>query len=697
MPDGTPVPGPFTIPPLNPGQSHTVNLGNMTFNTIGQTYIRGYADYTNLIVEQYEGNNSSTRGITVLPNVPDIVAKSYSIGYVYACNTTCFSFYLGNDGGVATGIFDAYAIIYKNGILDTAIQQQVANMEACTNRWIQYCYDFDDITANYTVRVFADSVNAVTEYREDNNQLQFSRTAAPCKPDLTVVTCGYLTGIDVLPVDPASPGNVHLRAEIRNGGNAPASGFDVKFVLKQNGGGTTVYTVPYVGVLNGGQRDTVSVYNIPNLPFGDHDMEVIIDEADVVNEFNENNNDAEVRFCYEFWLSGTCGTDFWDVNQPIFQPVIMHVKVNNTGIFDASAVDVKFEVSGPGIVGWQLIDKDDQIPASSTICNGCDHVFTCPTPYAFQQTGTFYVRMTVDSDETYSECDETNNVLIVEVHVVQTPDMRVLSQFINPSLLNPDINQNITFDVTYENIGVSNVQDSMELFIMVDEIPLDSIRVGGLTNGDFNTINFATPWSSNLVGAHVARIIIDNDDEIFESNELNNEATRAIIVGQLPDLYADNFCTQTPNPSLNASAILEARIYNDGDTSCNADVQFFYVNTNLDTILIGTLNIDVEAADSLDITYPWNNVYTPTTLILRIINANPEEARTDNNEAHCFIGSMLVTTNVDSSATCTNDGQARATVQGGTAPYTFLWSDGAGTTSNIFNRSRRKLQCYRYR
>jgi hypothetical protein len=634
-------------------------------------------------VESNENNNTHQRTITVLPNAPDIVAKSYSIGTVYDCNTTCFSFYLGNDGGVATGIFDAYAIIYKNGILDTAIQQQVANMEACTNRWIQYCYDFDDATANYTVRMFADSVNAVTEYLETNNQLQFDRNPVQCQADLIVVRCGTLTGIEVTPVDPASPGNINLTAEIRNTGNASATNFDVSFTINQNGGGTTTYTVNYPGTLNGGQRDIVTINNIANVPFGDHDLVVVVDANEVINERNENNNTSEVPFCYEFNLAELCYTvDFWERNQPVFQPVVMRIRARNTGVFDASAVDVKFEVSGPGIVGWQLIDKADQIPASSTICATCSHVFTCPTPYAFQQVGVFQVRMTIDSDGNYDECDETNNVMIVDVNVVSTPDMRVLSQYINPSLLNPDLNEDITFDVTYENIGVSNVQDSMELFIMVDEIPLDSIRVGGLANGDFNTINFATPWSSNLVGAHVARIIIDNDNEVFETHELNNEATRALIIGQSPDLYANNFCTQTPNPSLNSSTILEARIYNDGDTSCNADVQFYYVDGSLDTILIGTLNIDVNGQDSLDITYPWNNVFTPTTLILRIVNADPEEARTDNNEAFCFIGSMLVTTNVDSTATCTKDGQAFASISGGTAPYNFVWSDLSATTGN---------------
>ena len=682
LPAGTPVPGPFSIPLLLPNASYTVNLGNMTFNTIGQTYIKGYADYGNVVAESNEFNNTYTRNITVLPASPDIVAKSYSFPSVsYACDTACFSFLIGNDGGVDAGAFQVALSVLKDGVHETTYMQTVDTLVACTNKWLTFCHLLSDPNATYTFALFADSTNVITEYREDNNRLSTNRTSNNCLPDLQVVECRWSDNrIEVLPVDPSSPGNVGLRAEIYNGGNLDATNFDVKFlVINTSIPDTNTYTVNYSGTLAGGARDTVSIYNIPNIAFGNHDLVVIVDPDDVINERYENNNTEEVDFCYEFNLARHCySAMWWDYTHTVFNPVQMGIRVKNDGVFDASSVDVKFEVSGPGIVGWQLIDQGTQTPAYSTACN-CNYGFVLPTPYAFQQAGTYQVRMTVDPDNNYTECNENNNVMIVDVNVVQVPDMRVLSQHINPSLLNPEPNQNVTFDVTYENIGVSNVGDSMELFIMVDEIPLDSMRVGGLTNGDFNTVNFSTPWSSNLVGAHVARIIIDNDEEISEGNELNNEATRALHVGQLPDLYPTDFCLTAANPTLYSAALLEARIHNSGDTSCNADVQFYYVDANWDTILIATQSIFVPALDSIDITEPWNNVYTPTTLFLRIVNANPEEARTDNNEAHCFIGSISVTINKDRDADCQQEGQATATVQGGTGPYTFLWSDGDNT------------------
>ncbi|MGB0863365.1 MAG: CARDB domain-containing protein, partial [Saprospiraceae bacterium] len=677
LPDGTPVPGPYSVPQLLPNQSHTVDLGNMTFNTIGQTYIKAYADYTNLVFESNEFNNTRTRSITVLPALPDLVAKSYSIGTLYDCDTACFSFYIGNDGGVGAGRFDVVMDVFKNGVFDGQRTNYIDTLASCKNTWTSFCYLFSDATATYTVSVYADSSKAITEYKEDNNGLSFNRSSAACEADLVVVECGSLTGIDANPVDVSFPQNMDLFAEIRNQGNQDATNFDVRFLLINTSiPDTTVYTVNYPGTLAGGQRDTVSLYGIPNIALGDQDLVIVIDPTDVVNERNENNNTEEVNLCYEFNLSRYCYTSmWWDRTHTVFNPFQMGVRVKNDGIFDASSTDVKFEVSGPGITGWQLIGQGTQAPASTTTCN-CNYAYVLPTPYAFQQAGTYQVRMTVDPDNAYTECDESNNVLIVSVDVVQVPDMRVLSQYINPNLLNPEVGQDVTFDVTYENLGVSNVGDSMELFIMVDEIPLDSMKVGGLSTGDFNTVNFTTPWSSTLVGAHVARVIIDNDEEINESNELNNEATRALHVGQLPDLYPTNFCVTAANPALYSAALLEARIHNGGDTSCNADVYFYYVDANLDTILIGSTNIDVDALDSLDITYPWNNVYSPTTLILKIVNADPEEARTDNNEAFCTIGALLLIVEKDFDATCENDGQATATITGGTAPYTYAWSNG---------------------
>ena len=44
-----------------------------------------------------------------------------------------------------------------------------------------------------------------------------------------------------------------------------------------------------------------------------------------------------------------------------------------------------------------------------------------------------------------------------------------------------------------------------------------------------------TPWSSNQIGSHIVSVKLNEDGTILESNYLNNEASRAIIVGSAPD------------------------------------------------------------------------------------------------------------------------------------------------------------------
>ncbi|MBL0102869.1 MAG: hypothetical protein IPP51_03395 [Bacteroidetes bacterium] len=94
---------------------------------------------------------------------------------------------------------------------------------------------------------------------------------------------------------------------------------------------------------------------------------------------------------------------------------------------------VRFEVSGPGLSGW--------VTAGSTsfymphTCN-CPIVASLPVPFSFPQTGNFQIRITTDPLNQYSECDESNNQIIVPISITNFPDYRILSQYIAPSLLN---------------------------------------------------------------------------------------------------------------------------------------------------------------------------------------------------------------------------------------------------------------------
>ena len=55
--------------------------------------------------------------------------------------------------------------------------------------------------------------------------------------------------------------------------------------------------------------------------------------------------------------------------------------------------------------------------------------------------------------------------------------------------------------------------------------------VGGLVAGGNTTIQYPHPYVPHQIGAHIIRVQVDTQNEVLEYDELNNEASRAILVG----------------------------------------------------------------------------------------------------------------------------------------------------------------------
>ena len=183
-----------------------------------------------------------------------------------------------------------------------------------------------------------------------------------------------------------------------------------------------------------------------------------------------------------------------------FENVVPNIILYVDNAYTASEVDVKFEVSGPGITG-----TTDLGSVSTNDIDGCNSNINpigginvkLPTSFVFNDTGTYTFTFTVDPDNEYLECDDTNNVYTRDVEVKSKADMRTLSEFINPSVLNPNVNEPVTLDVSYENLGFQNVSDEMKLKVFVNENELSTIsNVPGLLNGENNTITVPVPFQS---------------------------------------------------------------------------------------------------------------------------------------------------------------------------------------------------------
>lgn len=675
---GTPIPADVIIPALAPGESFLYEFpAPVNFNTVGTARLQAIADASLIVVESNEQNNTCLSSIRVKPDLPDIrIAYIANGGQKYQCYENGFTVKLENIGGVSTGAFQVERVIRRLGddVVEYSDVVTIDNIGSGSYVYSSFEHDFAQ-TGNYRVEIYADIPTApehgvVEELDESNNVATTNLSLVACLPDLKLA--GSLT---LSPQDPHTSATVELTAQLKNEGNADvAEDIVVRFEM----GGNTL-EVTHEGGLNVGQSVPVSVI-MPTPEATCAEVLIVADAPGLIAEVSEANNTQLSPLSYDFYLGNYCSftaKKFWQKPQKVNQPVNFQVGLYNDGFFTASSVAVRFEISGPGISGW--------LDWGTTSLNQIGKTFSCPyvisasTAYVFTQTGTYYVRMTADPTGDYPECDEGNNVLTVPVSVVEDrPDLRILSQYIAPSKLNPDVGEEVTFSITYENIGKNNIGDDFQLRWEVNEMVQDEVPAIGLNTGDTWTLEMPSTWSSVIPGIHIVRATIDSGEEIAENDELNNEATRAILVGQYPNLFFDQVTVSEPNPAQNDLIDLDFEVVNEGDLSCDADLQLFYVNDFGDTILFETFPIQVPANSRESFQRNWQVIDPATTIVFRIVNADPEEFNLTDNEVMLQLGQLAVSAAVSSEESCPGsaDGTAVVSASGGQPPYLIQWSEG---------------------
>ncbi|HEY9661490.1 MAG TPA: CARDB domain-containing protein, partial [Allocoleopsis sp.] len=313
--------------------------------------------------------------------------------------------------------------------------------------------------------------------------------------------------MDVKPTNPVSPGSITLYASIGNYGQLPVTD---PFVVNFNVAGS-IYPVAVNQSIPANGAINVSV-TVPTPAYGNNDLIVETDAGHTITELDELNNTGSAKLCWDFVLvNWKCnGSPPFRATQYICNPIQLAIGVLNQGLYEASNLLVKFEVSGPGLSGWVNLGS-----ATMFIDNtcGCPQIIGLPSGFLFPQTGEYQVRITADAPNLYEECFEDNNQLILPVSVVENADYSVYSQFIAPSNLNPDINEPVTFNLTYKNEGCTGLSP-IELYMQMDNSPHDSLLAIALVANATNTYAIAQPWSSALPGVHVIRSVIDHDHAI---------------------------------------------------------------------------------------------------------------------------------------------------------------------------------------
>ncbi|WP_416440772.1 CARDB domain-containing protein [Phnomibacter sp. MR] len=600
-----------TIPvnvPLSSAGTHVVTVvHNYVYNEFFQiesTFYRG---------EMKPMNSTTTTSVFVAPNLPDL-----TIGNFRQTGFRTFTFDDINNNCADAGSH-VVRVLDVTGAPQLLQEITVASLLKRTNRTIVYSGPTLSV-GTHRIRIVTDTLGTVTEELENNNVFE-----------VTIVVPA--TDISVTKVEPAATAlavgtQVRFRATLKNTGIA-CGAFAVRFAV----GATTIgNTIAVTGM--GENAEIIVTSDVYTVTTADKDCPVDITvTADVNNAITEStkaNNSKQIKLGSDVTpvqLPGEFGSAGNPSRVRVNQSKTFNAYIRNIGNRDISNVPVMFVYNNVKI-GETIIPNikaGEQFPAVAT--------FT----YTFNSVGTTTVRVVIDSANLICEADETNNrnnfhVLVTDVK----EDLEVLSQYISPTALNPNPGQQISLVGTVKNVG-NRTSAASVLRFYVDNIQLgNDIPFNALLPGQDTTVAASAQYSSLIAGVKIMKIVADPQNVVSEENETNNEATRAMIVGDAPDMAVMGLRPLRFNPSgfsAGDSVLVSLAVQNKGAQPGSAWVRYTILDAGDAVVAIDSVFFSLNNGANMQISKKLLFDESNGTVIAEIVNVSPTEFDLLNNTA----------------------------------------------------------------
>lgn len=584
-----------------------------SFASEGNYQIYAMIDETNQIEEENEAdNNISVVGVNVVPDQPDLLVLPYGTGVgtfdladpnVPAVVMVSFR----NRGGVAAGAFNV------NVYLGTTLihTENVMGLEACSqSSGFSFSYAFGAF-GTYTLTAVLDEENQIAEALETNNSYTFEFEYPIPQINLA------MSKISVVPAEPLRVGDpLTLVADYSNNGHVsiPAgTDFKVGYDLNIAGAANSVMESVTDGVPYGTTKTTSTTISTPS--FTDNRLTVRIDADNVVGEASETDNQTSAPLCWDFTI-GDCpgGPQFWQRAIYVNDMVGLTVGLYNKGLYQGSGLKTAIYVNG------ELFHVQETATLSGL-------GYTCVgATYTFAEPGEYTIKFVADYSGKYAECSENNNELEIKVNVLpHRPDLQILSQHISPTELNPDPDEPVQIMLSFKNTGRMHT-GPFQVRGAVDDVTLgDTLQIEGLGAGEETTVALTAPYRSSQVGAHIIRGFVDVLNQVDESNELNNEASRAIIVGEAANLLFTGIDLSSSCPAAGSTLTLTPIVRNEGDLAANGVLRLYFVTALGDTTLIQAKSVAVGPDQSVAVPFEWQVMAGTTAVYAELVNTSPME------------------------------------------------------------------------
>ncbi len=505
-------------------------------------------NYVDKVVQAQSGPDLTIESITSSPETP-------AIG-----DDVTFTVTVSNQGTATSG--QCYVAYYIDDSYLTRDYLSSIGPGAST----EHTFTWTAEAGIHIISAVADYREQVTESNESNNQKTY--TLSTLSADLII------DSITWSPSEPSVGSTVFFNVTVKNRGTVVAISSRVNFYI---GGASWGYKDD--GRINPGETLTLTFSWFAKA--GPYNIKAIVDKNDVVTETDEDNNEKTVSF--SALLPDLVIDDIsWSPEEPsISDNVNFTVSVTNQGSV----------ASGNSTLNFYVDDKYlDSAGIDALDASASENV----TFSWIVKEGTHDIKAVVTPHGVITESDENNNEKIV----IFSPNLAdLVVQNITWSPTEPSVRDNVTFTVIVENQGSGDSGVSgVDLHIdgpNTDHRELEQIDAGGTTKVTFT-------WRAKA-GSHRIRVIVDQQNDVPESDESNNEKT--VTFSTLPpDLIVEQITWSPSAPSIGDTVTFTVTVKNQG--AANADYSYIsYYIDNIQMISDRVNPISINATDNQ--TFTW--------------------------------------------------------------------------------------------
>jgi len=447
----------------------------------GSHQIKAVIDTRDEVPESDETNNEKT--ITFLTPTSDLIIEQiiWTPSEPVIGDMVTFTVMVKNQGGAGSDYTHVNYYIDDNQVSSDYIEPISANTTD------NQTFTWTAIAGEHVIKAFVDFMNTVNESDETNNEKTITFT--PIGPDLIVES------IDWSHNDPSVGETVIFTLNIQNNGGSRADASLVHIYIDDTPRGyqDIPETDPGTKIIRTFDWKVTA---------GSHSIRAVIDEANLIAESNEANNETLIGYPMP---DLTFEAVTWSpVNSALGDKVTLTAYVKNKGSQRADGFQVCFYVDDNAVDYREI----PQLDAGARVTNSFEWEAS---------TGQHTLTLVADGANVISEGIENNNEETVTFSIT-APDLTIAS--ITWPSEEPAASDNVTFTVTIRNQGDAKARYSSVSYY-VDGKYLASGQIDPL-EPDAETEKIFSAWMSQG-GPHTLRVVIDEGNQLPESSEANNE------------------------------------------------------------------------------------------------------------------------------------------------------------------------------